>query len=85
MAHVLGGIAAGGVRYLIASGKTGFDLAGGFASNDCAAHAPDRYSLAAALICEVVMTVMFLVVILGATDERASKGLARSPSACGSP
>nr|WP_321402978.1 aquaporin Z [uncultured Desulfobacter sp.] len=76
IAQVLGGILAGGVLYLIASGKPGFDLAAGFASNGYGAHSPGGYSLSAALITEVVMTMMFLVVILGATDERAPKGFA---------
>jgi len=76
VAQVLGGIAAGGVLYLIASGKAGFDLAAGFASNGYGAHSPGGYSLSASLITEVVMTMMFLVVILGATDERAPQGFA---------
>jgi aquaporin Z len=76
VAQVLGGIVAGGVLYLIASGKPGFELAAGFASNGYGAHSPGGYSLLAALITEVVMTMMFLVVILGATDDRAPKGLA---------
>lgn len=76
VAQVLGGIAAGGVLYLIASGKAGFDLSGGFAANGFGAHSPGQYSLTAALVCEVVMTAMFLVIILGATDERAPKGFA---------
>lgn len=76
IAQVLGGIAAGGVLYLIASGKAGFDLSAGFASNGYGAHSPGGYSLLAALLTEVVMTMMFLVVILGATDERAPKGFA---------
>ena len=75
-AQVLGGIVAGGVLYLIASGQAGFDLAGGFASNGYGEHSPGGYSLLAALVCEVVMTMMFLVVILGATDERAPAGFA---------
>ena len=62
--------------YLIASGKPGFDLAGGFASNGFGAHSPGGYSMVAALVTEVVMTAMFLVVILGATDERAPAGFA---------
>jgi len=74
--QVLGGIAAGGVLYMIASGKADFSMAGGFASNGYGAHSPGGYSLTAALVCEVVMTAMFLVVILGATDERAPKGFA---------
>ena len=76
IAQVVGGIAAGGILYLIASGKTGFDLAAGFASNGYGAHSPGGYSLLAALICEIVMTMMFLIVILGATDKRAPQGLA---------
>ena len=76
VAQVLGGIVAGGVLYLIASGKPGFELAAGFASNGYGAHSPGGYSLLAALITEVVMTMMFLVVILGATDKRAPQGLA---------
>ncbi|MNZ30251.1 Aquaporin Z [compost metagenome] len=76
MAQVLGGVAAGGVLYLIASGKAGFDLSAGFASNGYGAHSPGGYSLQAALITEVVMTMMFLLVILGATDKRAPQGFA---------
>jgi aquaporin Z len=76
VAQVLGGITAGAVLYLIASGKAGFDATSGFASNGYGAHSPGGYSLGAALVCEVVMTGMFLVVILGATDERAPKGFA---------
>jgi aquaporin Z len=76
VAQVLGAIAAGGVLYLIASGKAGFDVSAGFASNGYGAHSPGGYSLAAALITEVVMTMMFLVIILGATDKRAPQGFA---------
>lgn len=76
VAQVAGAIAAGAVLYVIASGKVGFDAAGGFASNGYGAHSPGTYSLLAALVCEVVMTAMFLVVILGATDDRAPKGMA---------
>ncbi|WP_127999644.1 aquaporin Z [Piscinibacter defluvii] len=75
-AQVIGAIAAGGVLYLIASGKAGFDVAGGFASNGFGAHSPGGYSMLAAVVCEVVMTAMFLVVILGATDDRAPAGFA---------
>ncbi len=75
-AQVLGGIVAGGVLYLIASGKAGFSLSGGFASNGYGEHSPGGYALGAALVCEVVMTMMFLVVILGATDARAPAGFA---------
>ena len=71
VAQVLGGIVAGGVLYLIASGQAGFDLSAGFASNGYGAHSPGGYSLPAALITEVVMTMMFIFVIMGATDKRA--------------
>ena len=76
VAQVLGAVVAGGVLFTIASGKAGFDLSGGFASNGFGAHSPGGYSLLAALVCEVVMTMMFLVIILGATDTRAPKGFA---------
>jgi aquaporin Z len=76
IAQVLGAIAAGGVLYLIASGKVGFDLSAGFASNGYGEHSPGKYNLLSALVTEVVMTMMFLVVILGATDKRAPEGLA---------
>jgi len=76
VAQVLGGIAAGGVLYLIASGKAGFDVSAGFASNGYEAHSPGGYSLVSALVCEIVMTALFLVVILGATDKRAPAGFA---------
>jgi aquaporin Z len=79
IAQVLGGIVAGGVLYLIASGKAGFDVSAGFAANGYGAHSPGGYSLAAALVSEVVMTMMFLLVILGATDARAPKGFAPLP------
>jgi len=75
-AQVLGGIAAGGILYIIASGQSGFDLAGGFASNGYGEHSPGGYSLLAASVTEVVMTMMFLIVILGATDNRAPAALA---------
>ena len=71
-----GAVAGAGALYLIASGKAGFDLQGGFASNGFAEHSPGGYSLTAALVCEFVMTSMFLVIILGATDERAPSGFA---------
>jgi aquaporin Z len=76
LAQTLGAVVAGGVLYLIATGKTGFDVAGGFASNGYGAHSPGGYSLQAALITEVVMTMMFLIIILGATDARAPAGFA---------
>jgi aquaporin Z len=72
----LGAIVAGGVLYLIASGKAGFSLAGGFASNGYGEHSPGGYSLFSALVTEVVMTMMFLLIILGATDNRAPQGFA---------
>jgi aquaporin Z len=75
-AQVLGGIVAGGVLYLIASGKAGFDVAAGFASNGFGEHSPGGYSLLAVALCEIVMTAMFLVIILGATDRRAPAGFA---------
>ena len=76
VAQVLGAIVAGGVLFLIASGKTGFDVSAGFASNGFGAHSPGGYSFTAALVAEVVMTMMFLVVIMGATDRRAPQGFA---------
>jgi len=76
IAQVLGGIVAGGVLYLIASGKAGFDVSAGFASNGYGAHSPGHYSLFAALVTEIVMTMMFLIIILGATDKRAPQGFA---------
>lgn len=77
IAQVLGGIVAGGVLFVIASGQVGFDaVTSGFASNGFGDHSPGKYSLLAALVCEIVMTMMFLVVILGATDDRAPKGFA---------
>lgn len=76
IAQVVGGIVAGGILYLIASGKAGFDLSAGFASNGYGEHSPGGYSLTAALITEIVMTMMFLLIILGATDARAPQGFA---------
>jgi aquaporin Z len=76
VAQVLGAIVAGGVLYVIASGKAGFDVSAGFASNGYGAHSPGGYSLLAALMTEVVMTMMFLLIILGATDKRAPQGFA---------
>jgi len=74
--QVLGACAAAGVLYLIASGKEGFDLAGGFASNGYAAHSPGGYGLFACLTAEIVLTTFFLLIILGSTDKRAPQGLA---------
>jgi aquaporin Z len=76
VSQVLGGIAAGGILFLIASGAAGFDVSAGFASNGYGEHSPGGYSMTAALITEVVMTMMFLIVILGATDKRAPQGFA---------
>ncbi|WP_367986870.1 aquaporin Z [Vibrio sp. NTOU-M3] len=76
-AQVIGGLLAGGILYLIASGQAGFDVAAsGFASNGFGEHSPGQYSMTAALITEVVMTMMFLIVIMGATDSRAPQGFA---------
>jgi aquaporin Z len=77
IAQVIGGLLAGGVLYVIASGQAGFDVvASGFASNGFGEHSPGQYSMLAALVCEIVMTMMFLIIIMGATDERASAGFA---------
>lgn len=76
VAQVLGGVVAGGVLYVIASGQAGFDVSAGFASNGYGEHSPGQYSLLASLVTEVVMTAMFLVIILGATDGRAPAGFA---------
>ncbi|WP_294674063.1 aquaporin Z [uncultured Fluviicola sp.] len=73
--QVLGGIAGAGILYLIASGKSGFEL-GGFAANGYGEHSPDGYNMQSALITEVVMTFIFLIIILGATHKRASAGFA---------
>lgn len=74
-AQVLGGIAGAGILYIIATGKAGFEI-GGFAANGYGEHSPGGYSLLAALVCEIVMTFMFLIVILGATHSNAPKGFA---------
>jgi len=76
IAQVAGAVAGATVLYAIASGAAGFDLAGGFASNGYGEHSPGQYSLSAGLVCEVVMTFMFLIIILGATDKRAPAGFA---------
>jgi aquaporin Z len=76
IAQVAGGLVAGGVLYVIASGAAGFDVSAGFASNGYGEHSPGGYSLTAALVTEIVMTAMFLLVILGATDSRAPQGMA---------
>ncbi|NDJ82314.1 aquaporin Z [Vibrio campbellii] len=77
IAQVIGGVIAGGVLYVIATGQAGFDVVGsGFAANGYGAHSPGQYSMVAALVTEVVMTMMFLIVIMGATDKRAPQGFA---------
>jgi len=76
IAQVLGGIAGAGVLYLIASGKDGFDVTAGFASNGFGAHSPGGYSLVACLVAEIVLTFFFLMIILGSTDKRAPQGFA---------
>jgi len=77
LSQVIGGLIAGGVLYLIASGKAGFDAtASGFASNGYGEHSPGGYALGAALLCELVLSAFFLFIIMGATDGRASAGVA---------
>ncbi len=76
VAQVVGGIAAAGVLYVIASGKEGFSLAGGFASNGYGEHSPGGYSLMACLVTEIVLTFIFLLVVMGSTDRRAPAGFA---------
>jgi aquaporin Z len=76
VAQVAGAVVGAAILYLIATGKAGFDVHAGFASNGYGEHSPDGYSLGAALLCEFVMTFLFLIVILGATDERAPSGFA---------
>jgi aquaporin Z len=75
-AQVLGGIAAGGVLLVIASGAAGFSVADGFAANGYGDHSPGGYSLLAGLVTEIVMTMAFLLIIMGATDKRAPQGFA---------
>ena len=76
IAQVLGALVGAGVLYVTASGASGFDVAAGFASNGYADHSPGGYSLTAGLVCEIVMTFMFLFIIMGSTDEHAPKGFA---------
>ena len=77
IAQVLGGLIAGGILYVIATGQAGFDVVGsGFAANGYGEHSPGQYSMLAALVSEVIMTMMFLIVIMGATDKRAPQGFA---------
>ncbi|WP_354625571.1 aquaporin Z [Psychromonas sp. MME2] len=74
--QVAGGLTGAAVLYVIASGQAGFDISAGFATNGYGEHSPGGYSLIAALVCEIVMTFMFLIIILGATDKRAPQGFA---------
>lgn len=83
VAQVLGAIVAAVVLYIIASGKAGFDLSGGLAANGYGAHSPGGYSLASGFLTEVVMTFMFLMIILGSTDNRAPSGFAPIPIGLG--
>src|SRR5580693_7868633 len=76
IAQVIGGIVAGGVLYIIASGQAGFSVANGFASNGYADHSPGHYSLLACAVCEVVMTLVFIFIIAASTDKRAVAGFA---------
>jgi len=76
IAQVIGAIIAAALIYYIANGKEGFDLASGLASNGYGEHSPGKYSMAAGFVCELVMTAMFVLIILGATDKRAPAGLA---------
>jgi aquaporin Z len=76
LSQLLGAVLAAGILYVIASGKPGFDVSAGFAANGYDAHSPGGYSMIAALVCEVVMTMMFLLIIMGATDKRAPQGFA---------
>jgi len=76
VAQVLGAVVAGGILFIVAGGKAGFDVSAGFASNGYGAHSPGGYSLLAAMVTEIVMTMMFLIIILGATDKRAPQGFA---------
>lgn len=76
IAQVLGGLAGAGVLYVIASGKAGFDVSGGFASNGYGPHSPGEYSIVACLVAEIVLTFFFLLIIMGATDKRSPAGFA---------
>ena len=79
IAQVLGAVAGAGILYLIASGRAGFDVSAGFAANGYGEHSPGGYALGAALVCELVMTFFFLLVILGSTAKRAPAGFAGIP------
>ncbi len=76
ISQVFGGIVAGGVLFVIATGKAGFSLSSGFASNGYGTHSPGGYSLLAAFVTEIIMTMFFLLIIMGATDKRAPQGFA---------
>ena len=76
IAQVSGAVLAGGVLFIIASGKAGFDVSAGFASNGYGKHSPGGYSMVSGMVTEIVMTLMFIVIILGATDKRAPQGFA---------
>ncbi len=76
VSQLLGAVAAASVLFIIASGKAGFDLSGGFAANGYGAHSPGGYALGAAFVCELVMTFVFLMIIMGSTDKRAPQGFA---------
>lgn len=76
VAQVVGGVIGAGALYLIASGKAGFDIGGGLASNGYGEHSPGKYGLVSGLVTEIIMTFMFLMIILGATDKRAPAGFA---------
>jgi len=76
VAQVAGGVTGAAILYVIATGQAGFDVAAGFASNGYAEHSPGGYSFTSALVTEIVMTFMFLIIILGATDKRAPQGFA---------
>jgi aquaporin Z len=83
VAQVLGGIAGAGVLYIIASGKPGFDVSGGFASNGYGAHSPGGYSLLACLVAEIVLTFFFLMIIMGSTHKNVPAGFAPIPIGLG--
>ncbi len=83
LAQVVGGLAGAAVLYFIASGKAGFDVSAGFASNGYGEHSPGKFSMGAALVTEIVMTMMFLFIILGSTDKRAPLGFAPLPVGLG--
>src|SRR5579862_4679124 len=83
IAQVVGGVCGAGVLLIIAQGKAGFDLSGGFASNGYAAHSPGGYSALACFVSETVLTLFFLLIIMGSTDKRAPQGFAAIPIGLG--